>query len=149
MKTLILKDIFYINKQIRMLGLIILAIMGGVTLIFELKAAQGFSLEGWLLELANAFAMFHIVTAFNLPTVVKYGREKARTAIVAVYLVLIGAGYGIYKLLESSIIIDYEGLLSFVRGDAEHTALIITGVSLLIYLISCAVSMKIFENREF
>lgn len=149
MKTLILKDIFYINKQIRMLGLIILAIMGGVTLIFELKAAQGFSLEGWLLELANAFAMFHIVTAFNLPTVVKYGREKARTAIVAVYLVLIGAGYGIYKLLESSIIIDYEGLLSFVRGNAELTALIITGVSLLIYLISCAVSMKIFENREF
>lgn len=129
--------------------LLILVIMGSISIIADMSMSKEFILGSWLLRLSIAFSLFLIITAVSIPVMFKFGVENARVAIFISYVLLMAFFYGIYKLLESSIIIELPKLLEMVSNNFGLTALIILGIGFVFYLISYFISLQVFENKEF
>lgn len=132
-----------------LIGFLIMLVMGTVNLISSINMDANFQIEVWLLIISVAFAVFFIVTSVSIPVLFKFGVENSRVAIFIVYAGIIALGFGIYKLLESSILIDFKKMLNFINNNLILIALIIFLVGLVIYFVSYLTSLKIFKNKEF
>ena len=130
-------------------GLLLLFIMGITTLFAHLNMDSAFKIQAWIFELVIVFVIFHIMVSASIPVMFKVGLENIRVASYITYALLFGLGFAMYKLLESSIFIDFKELLLLISDNMGIFILIILGATLIIYFISYRISIKIFQNKEF
>ena len=100
------------------------------------------------------FPVFLLIVAFMIPISLKFGAEKARLVIIIMGAGCFAIGYFAKDLVEKVITdemkISLGKLITKLGSVPQNTiVLVVLGISLLILLISMAISIHIMKNKEF
>lgn len=118
---------------------------------FAVASGQGNSIDvkGLLLQCGGLFLTLMIMMSFMLPVNIKYGAEKGRLVLFAVFAIVFIAAY----IIRNTNVFSQEQIENVMMKlmTLSKTGLITSLCvgSLLIMLISMFVSIKIMEKKEF
>ncbi|MCD1147545.1 ABC-2 transporter permease [Peptoniphilus sp. KCTC 25270] len=132
-----------------LLGFIVLSIMSLVSLIAFSLSTDGFILTEWLFEIFFAYGIFFIMTGIIIPVILKVGVEHSKLYLMIIYICIAGIGFLGYKILKSSVFIDFNSLLEIFNRFPDLFSIVLFLFSALFFLFSYLISLKIFEQKEF
>ncbi len=87
--------------------------------------------------------------SISIPIITKYGVEKSRFIIIAIYMLPFLAGAGIFKLLKQRFPEPPLVLVRILSFLLDYIYLIVPVVVLLSLLISYLISIRIYRKKEF
>lgn len=111
--------------------------------------SAGFGWQALMLASALSIAVMLIMLAVTLPLVARFGMTKA-VRFIPLAAVFIVVAFG--TLAENGAMPEYvTSLLNWISTDAGTigVSLIALGVAAILYAISCAVSIVLYDKREF
>ena len=84
-----------------------------------------------------------------IPVQLKFGAEKGRYAKIVVVFVAMGIAAGIVKLLQMLGIDVFLGLENILNASIFLGFAVITAFSMILYLVSAVISLRIMKKKEF
>ena len=111
-----------------------------------MKAEKFYSgLEGGVIG-AGLVILFY---SFSIPFITKFGVEKSRYIVVAIYIIPFIAGTGIYKLLKERYPEPPELLVNMGEFLVRNIYILVPIIVLASLWISYRISVKIYQKKEF
>lgn len=124
-------------------------LISGVALAVASGQGNSIDVKGLLLQCGGLFLTLMIMMSFMLPVNIKYGAEKGRLVLFAVFAIVFIAAY----IIRNTNVFSQEQIENVMMKlmTLPKTGLITSLCvgSLLIMLISMFVSIKIMEKKEF
>ena len=120
---------------------------GVVILMNTIMKAEKVTSGIWGGALGAAFVILFYSIA--IPFITKYGVEKSRFIIIAIYMLPFLAGVGIFKLLKERYPEPPKVLVRMAGFLMDNIYLIVPVLILLFLLISYLISIKIYQKKEF
>lgn len=124
-------------------------LISGVALAVASGQGNSIDVKGLLLQCGGLFLTLMIMMSFMLPVNIKYGAEKGRLVLFAVFAIVFIAAY----IIRNTNVFSQEQIENVMMKlmTLSKTGLITSLCvgSLLIMLISMFVSIKIMEKKEF
>ncbi len=97
----------------------------------------------------TVFAAMLVILSIMLPLQLKFGAEKSRIAMIAIFGVVFAIGFGVFKLLPNA----SAHILNFIDSIGQmNIALLIADIVLAVLVIlvaSVCISIKIMNKKEF
>lgn len=103
----------------------------------------------FLSVLVVAVLMVTLVLGVMIPSMLKFGPEKGRIALVGIILVFFIIVYAVYKIVQKTGI-DIESFLGMLSGMGQAALIaILCGIALVILAVSYVISLKIMKKKEY
>ncbi|MDD6571140.1 MAG: ABC-2 transporter permease [Thermoflexaceae bacterium] len=117
--------------------------------VFRMAKNQDYGVQELLIQLFTSLMVAMFMLAFSLPIQLKFGAEKSRIALLAVFGCIVAMGIIVVKLGES-MNLDMGSYLAKVNGMRPQM-LIAAGILIGIFaiFISCLISLRIIKKKEF
>ncbi|MGN1142771.1 MAG: ABC-2 transporter permease [Oliverpabstia sp.] len=117
--------------------------------VFRMAKNQDYGVQELLIQLCTSLMVAMFMLAFSLPIQLKFGAEKSRIALLAVFGCIVAMGIIVVKLGES-MNLDMGSYLAKVNGMRPQM-LIAAGILIGIFaiFISCLISLRIIKKKEF
>lgn len=122
----------------------------GVVITSAVSLAQG-NVPQWneLIFNVSWMFLFAMFISLILPPTLKYGVEKGRMALFIIMMAVVGGIYLIVKVLKS-INIDVDAVIEGLSGLESLALVAALGVcSILFAVVSCGISIRIMQKKEF
>lgn len=94
-------------------------------------------------------ALVILFYSISIPFITKFGVEKSRFIIIAIYMLPFLAGFGVFRLLKERYPEPPEALVRMAGFVMENIYLIIPILILVALLISYLISIRIYQKKEF
>ena len=124
-------------------------LISGVAFVVASGQGNSIDVKGLLLQCGGLFLTLMIMMSFMLPVNIKYGAEKGRLVLFAVFAIVFIAAY----IIRNTNVFSQEQIENvMVKLMTLSKTGLITSLcvgSLLIMLISMFISIKIMEKKEF
>lgn len=105
--------------------------------------------DEWLLNLFCTILVFGVIIAVMIPIQLKFGSENMRIILIGIMLLIMGAGYLLYKI-GMAVGVDFRAAEAYIESLSGYViiaaVLLVAGVSL---TVSCKISENILDKKEF
>ena len=118
-------------------------------IVFNMVKNQKYGTQELLIQLCTSLMVAMLMLAFSLPIQLKFGAEKSRIALLAVFGCIAAVGFVVIKLGES-MNLDMGAIVEKVDGLSSQ--LLITGgiaAGILLLAVSYLISLKILMKKQF
>lgn len=118
-------------------------------IVFKMVKNQKYGTQELLIQLCTSLMVAMLMLAFSLPIQLKFGAEKSRIALLAVFGCIAAVGFVVIKLGES-MNLDMGAIVEKVDGLSSQ--LLITGgiaAGILLLAVSYLISLKILMKKQF
>lgn len=118
-------------------------------IVFKMVKNQKYGTQELLIQLCTSLMVAMLMLAFSLPIQLKFGAEKSRIALLAVFGCIAAVGFVVIKLGES-MNLDMGAIVKKVDGLSSQ--LLITGgiaAGILLLAVSYLISLKILMKKQF
>ena len=116
---------------------------------FQMVKNQKYSAQGLLIQICISLMVAMLMLAFSLPIQLKFGAEKSRIALLAVFGCIAAVGFVVVKLAES-MNLDIGAIVAKLTGMSPQIPVaggILAGILLL--AVSYLISLKIMMEKQF
>lgn len=117
--------------------------------IFRMAKNQAYGVKELLIQLCISLMVAMLMLAFSLPIQLKFGAEKSRIALLAVFGCIVAVGFVVAKLGES-MNLDLSVFVAKINGMNPEILIaggIVAGILMLV--ISYLISFRIIMKKEF
>ena len=117
--------------------------------IFRMAKNQEYGVKELLIQLCISLMVAMLMLAFSLPIQLKFGAEKSRIALLAVFGCIVAVGFVVAKLGES-VNLDLSAFVAKINGMNPEILIaggIVAGILMLV--ISYLISFRIIMKKEF
>ena len=117
--------------------------------VFQMVKKQEYSAQGLLIQICISLMVAMLMLAFSLPIQLKFGAEKSRIALLAVFGCIAAVGFVVVKLGES-MNLDIGAIVTKLNGMSPQM-LIAGGIAagILLLAVSYLISLKIMMEKQF
>ena len=117
--------------------------------VFQMVKKQEYSAQGLLIQICISLMVAMLMLAFSLPIQLKFGAEKSRIALLAVFGCIAAVGFVVVKLGES-MNLDIGAIVTKLNGMSPQM-LIAGGIAagILLLAVSYLISLKIMMKKQF
>lgn len=140
---------YALEKYLFMLTLLLsgCVVACGIIIFHAMKTGVAITSSGNFEYLIGCACGIVIFMAAILPIELKYGPEKGRIAMVAFFAVMVALAFLLKGVAEK---IDFTPIFEVLSNTTPKMVLgILAGVSILLLSISCGISCRIIEKKEF
>lgn len=103
----------------------------------------------WFFTVVIYISIMILLLTFSMPIELKFGAEKGRIANIAVLLIMFVVFMGVIEIVKK-LNLDTSKAETILNGlGLPQIALLCVGVSLLLMLVSIAISNRIMEKKQF
>lgn len=145
------KKTYVVSKYV--FALIVIAVMGAITALlaigcdmFDVRTIDMGALGGGFI-MAITFGM--VMVSFMIPIYVIFGAEKARVAMLVIIGIAVAGYFLITKLFGDSMAKAAEFLTKLEGLSDLQAALLVTGIMLVILIISMIITIVGLEKKEY
>ena len=116
---------------------------------FQMVKNQKYSAQGLLIQICISLMVAMLMLAFSLPIQLKFGAEKSRIALLAVFGCIAAVGFVVVKLAES-MNLDIGAIVAKLNGMSPQI-LVVGGIlaGILLLAVSYLISLKIMMEKQF
>ena len=117
--------------------------------VFQMVKKQEYSAQGLLIQICISLMVAMLMLAFSLPIQLKFGAEKSRIALLAVFGCIAAVGFVVVKLAES-MNLDIGAIVAKLNGMSPQI-LVVGGIlaGILLLAVSYLISLKIMMEKQF
>lgn len=117
--------------------------------VFQMVKNQKYSAQGLLIQICISLMVAMLMLAFSLPIQLKFGAEKSRIALLAVFGCIAAVGFVVVKLAES-MNLDIGAIVAKLNGMSPQI-LVVGGIlaGILLLAVSYLISLKIMMEKQF
>ncbi len=139
-----LKKIYVIEKYVlAVITLVVMSIVGAGLLV-----ALGLEFNAAILDIAPMAVIAIVLVSINLPLTLKFGSEKTKMLTMILFMGF-GAAVGSLEPSVLNKLLNYSFVKKIMSLGKLQLGIGISLIVVVIFIVSCCISIKVSENKEY